>query len=169
MDLSHIFYKELPVDDDNIFSANLAENNGIEEVSLKEDKKYMVTGLSINQKTDTGVVIPNLNARISLSDMIRSDEEERKKHNLDYHVYKKDLFNITIPFKKRNDVLTTGYTYFDTATKINVSIEFCDFYNHLKDFGFKWENDLVKYEITLSADQKQIEKTFGASGIEVYI
>ena len=79
MDLLHIFYKELPIDDDNIFPANLAENNGIEEVSLKEDEKYMVTGLSVNQKTDTGVVIPNLNARISLGDMIRSYEEERKK------------------------------------------------------------------------------------------
>ena len=29
------------------------------------------------------------------------------------------------------------------------------------------ENDLVKYEITLSADQKQIERKFGASGIKV--
>ena len=78
MDLLHIFYKELPVDDDNIFSANVAENNEIEEVSLKKDKKYMVTGLSINQKTDTDVIIPDLNVRNSLSDMIRSYEEERK-------------------------------------------------------------------------------------------
>ena len=78
MDLLHIFYKELPVDDDNIFSANVAENNEIEEVSLKKDQKYMVTGLSINQKTDTDVIIPDLNVRNSLSDMIRSYEEERK-------------------------------------------------------------------------------------------
>ena len=48
MDLSHIFYKKLPVDDDNIFSANLAENNKIEEFSSRKDQKYMVTGLSIN-------------------------------------------------------------------------------------------------------------------------
>ena len=78
MDLLHIFYKELPVDDDNIFSANVAENNEIEEVSLKKDQKYMVTGLSINQKTDTDVIIPDLNVRNSLSDMIKSYEEERK-------------------------------------------------------------------------------------------
>ena len=50
MDLLHIFYKELPVDDDNIFSANVAENNEIEEVSLKKDQKYMVTGLSLKSK-----------------------------------------------------------------------------------------------------------------------
>ena len=89
--------------------------------------------------------------------MIRSYEGERKTFNLDYHFYKKDLFDITVPLKK---VLTTGYTYFDTTTNKIETIEFYDYYNHIKDFGFKWENDLVKYEIILSADQKQIEKKF---------
>ena len=64
MDLSHIFYRELPFDDDNIFSATLAESNEVVEVSLK---KYMVTGLSINQKTDTDVIIPDLSSRNSVS------------------------------------------------------------------------------------------------------
>ena len=122
MDLSHIFYKELPVDHYNIFSVNLAENNEIEEVSLKKDKKYMVAGLSINQKTDTDVTIPDFNARNSLNDMVRSCEEEREKFNLNCHFYKHDLFDITIPFKKWTDVSTTGYTYFDTTTnKIETS------------------------------------------------
>ena len=31
----------------------------------------MTTGLSINQKTDTDTIIPDLNARNSLSDMIK--------------------------------------------------------------------------------------------------
>ena len=44
-----------------------------------------------------------------------------------------------------------------------MSIEFYDYYNHLKGFDFKCENDLLKYEITLSADQKQIEKKICAS------
>ena len=45
MNLSHIFYKKLPVDGNNIFSANLAENNETEEFSLKKDKKDMITTL----------------------------------------------------------------------------------------------------------------------------
>ena len=53
----------------------------------------------------------------SLSGMIRSYEKGRKKINLDCHFYQKDLFDITIPFKKRSDVFTTGPTYFDTTTK----------------------------------------------------
>ena len=42
MDLSHIFYNELPVDGDNIFSASLAESNEIEEVSLKKIKNTLL-------------------------------------------------------------------------------------------------------------------------------
>ena len=129
----------------------------------------MVTGLSINQKAETDVIIFELYVRHSLSNMIRSYEEERKKFNLDCHFYKKDLFDLNSPFKKRSDVLTTDYTYFNTTTNKIETIEFYDYYNRLKDFGFTWKNDLVKYEITLSTDQKQIEKKIGACGIKVYI
>ena len=51
-----------------------------------------------------------------------------------------------------------GCTYFNKNTCKIETIEFNDYYNHLKDFGFKWKNNLVKIEITSSADQKQIEK-----------
>ena len=120
----------------------------------------MVTDLPINQKAEADVIIPDLNARHSLSDMIRSYEKERKKSNLDRHFYKKYLFDITIPFRKRSDLITTGYTYFDTTTDKNEKMEFFDYYNHLRDFGFKWENNSVRYEITLSVDQKQLEIKF---------
>ena len=63
------------------------------------------------------MIITDLNARKSPHDMIRSYEEERRKINLDRYFCKKDLFDVTIPFKKRSDVLTTGFTYFDTTTK----------------------------------------------------
>ena len=138
-----------------MFCANHAENNEVEEGLLKKDENYMVTGLPVSQKAETDVIIPDLNARHSLNDTKRSYEEERKTFNLDCHFYKKDLFDITVPFKK---VLTAGYTYFDTTTNKTETIKIYDYYNHIKDFGFKWENDLVKYEIILSADQKQIEK-----------
>ena len=45
----------------------------------------MVIGLSVNKKIDSNVIIPNLNARNSLSDIIRSHEEERQKVNLNCH------------------------------------------------------------------------------------
>ena len=146
------------VDDDNIFSANLAENNEIKDVSLKKGQKYMVTELSINSKHDPDVIISDLNARNSLSDMTISSEEEITKFYLDCQFYKKDLFDVATPFKNRSDVFTLGYTCFDTTTNKIQTIELYNYYNHLKDFGFKWENDLVGYEITLTENQKQIEK-----------
>ena len=118
MDLLHIFYEEIPADDNFFFClfANLVESIDLEEVLLKEDQNYMVTGLSLNEKAATDVNILNVNARHSSSDMIRSYEEVRKKFCLDCHFYKKALFDIIIPFKKRRDVLMTVYTYFDTTT-----------------------------------------------------
>ena len=157
MDLPHIFYKKYLLMA-TIFFANLSEDNEVEEILLKKDQNYIVTGLSINQKAETDVIIPELYGRHSLSNVIRSYEEERKKINLDCHFYKKDLFDLNSLFKKRSDVLTTDYTYFNTTTNKIETIECYDYYNRLKDFGFKWENDLVKYEITLSTNQKQIEK-----------
>ena len=61
------------------------------EIELEKDQKHMVSGLSINQKTDTDVIIHDSNAKNSLSDMIKSYKEERKKINLDCHFCKKEV------------------------------------------------------------------------------
>ena len=50
MEFSHVFYKELSVDEDNILSANLTENNQIEQIKLKKSKIYAISGLSIDQE-----------------------------------------------------------------------------------------------------------------------
>ena len=47
MDYSHVFYKEIPLDENNIFSANLMENNGVEQAKFKKSKIYAINGLSI--------------------------------------------------------------------------------------------------------------------------
>ena len=45
--------------------ANLVESIDLEEVLLKEDQNYMVTGLSLNEEAATDVNILNVNARHS--------------------------------------------------------------------------------------------------------
>ena len=52
MDANFIYYKELPLLDENIFSANLSQNNEIEEISLKKSNQHIITNLKINQKTN---------------------------------------------------------------------------------------------------------------------
>ena len=51
MEVSYIFYKEQPAFDENIFSANLTENNEIKEIILKKDRTPLFMGLKINQKS----------------------------------------------------------------------------------------------------------------------
>ena len=56
MEPIHIFYRELPLDENNIFTGNLAEKNEVEEVRFKKSKEYEITGLSINQDINSDLV-----------------------------------------------------------------------------------------------------------------
>ena len=64
------------------------------------------------------------------------------------------------PSKKKTDVLINGFQYYDTTTQKQETIEFYDYYYHLKNFGFTWEHAFLelKYEITLSTDEKPLTK-----------
>ena len=53
MEPIHIFYKEPLADENNIFTANVAEENEVEGVRFKKSKEYAITGLSINQDVDS--------------------------------------------------------------------------------------------------------------------
>ena len=65
-----------------------------------------------------------------------------------------------MPFLKRTDVLINGFKYYDTITQKEEAIEFYNYYDHLKNFGFTWEHSSLEfeYEITLSSDEKNIVK-----------
>ena len=45
----HVLYKEIPFDKDHFFSANLTENNGIEQVSLKNLKYTQPVGYRLTK------------------------------------------------------------------------------------------------------------------------
>ena len=63
MEFSHIFYKEVPVDEDNIFSLNLSENNKVDSLKVDKSKKYEISRLSIKQSTGPGVLLPNVEGK----------------------------------------------------------------------------------------------------------
>ena len=42
MEFSRVFYKDIPLDEDNIFSGNLTENNEVEQISFKKKQNYML-------------------------------------------------------------------------------------------------------------------------------
>ena len=61
MEPVHIFYKDVPVDE-NIFIANLTDKNEV-EVKFKKSREYAGTGLSINQDIGTDFIAVGKNDR----------------------------------------------------------------------------------------------------------
>ena len=92
MEFSHVFCKEIPLDEDNIFSANLMKNNGVEQVKF--------SGQSIDQDTQPNVSLPNVEGKKALSNILRTYAEEKSKFNLDLKVYKENYFVLMSPSKK---------------------------------------------------------------------
>ena len=43
----HIFYKELEIDENNFFTANISQENEVENVLFKKNKEYAITGMTI--------------------------------------------------------------------------------------------------------------------------
>ena len=56
MEPIHIFYKELPVDENNTFTADITEKNKVESVKFKKSQEYALIGLSINQYIGSALV-----------------------------------------------------------------------------------------------------------------
>ena len=47
MDPVHIFFKELEIDQDNTFTANVSQENKVENIVFNTDTEYAVTGMII--------------------------------------------------------------------------------------------------------------------------
>ena len=48
MNPSHIYFKEIDIDQDNTFTANFAKESEIQNVIFNKDSEYGITGLNIN-------------------------------------------------------------------------------------------------------------------------
>ena len=88
MEPIHIFYKELPIDENNILTANLAEENKAEEIRFKKWKEYSITGISIYQEVEPDLVpIVDLDNQNALSDLLRTYINKKKDPDLDFRIY----------------------------------------------------------------------------------
>ena len=135
----------------NIFSANLRENNKVEQIELKKFKIYTISGLSIDQDIQSNVSLTNTEGKKSLSDILRTHPQE-KKLTL--------TWKLTVPIQKRTDVLINGFKYYGTTTQKQETIDFDDYHYHLKNYEFTCEHSSLefKYEIALPADEKTLTK-----------
>ena len=75
----HIFYKELPVDNDNIFTTNVSEKFEVQGILHKKYNEYAVIGLFINQDTDNLIKVTHRNRKKILQELIEGLLKEEKK------------------------------------------------------------------------------------------
>ena len=98
---AHVFCNELPLDENNIFSAYIAENNETEEIKFKKSKNYGISGLAINQEINSDFFpLPNVDVQNALSDLLRTYSKEKDNFKLDLRIYNEESSNVTIPCKK---------------------------------------------------------------------
>ena len=50
MNLSHIYFKNIDIDQDQTFTVNFSKENEIENVAFDKDHEYAITGLKINNE-----------------------------------------------------------------------------------------------------------------------
>ena len=118
MEPKHIFYKELPVDENNIFSVNIAEKNEVENVKFKKSLEYAV--LSINQDTGSELMtMTDVDKLNFLSNSIQNLVKEKKEPDLDLKIFNAEIKDIIIPFQKRSaaDCPQRKLTFYNTTIK----------------------------------------------------
>ena len=63
MEPIHIFYKELPADENNVFTAKISEINEVENVKFRKSQEYGVTSLSIKPDISDSLLVTVKNVR----------------------------------------------------------------------------------------------------------
>ena len=92
MEFSHVFYKEIPLDEDNIFSANLTKNNEVVQVKFKKSKIYAIEAIEQVTKTLNLMFLYQTLKKKALNDILRTYAEEKNKFNLDLKNLQRKLF-----------------------------------------------------------------------------
>ena len=122
MDVNFIYYKELLLLDENIFSANLSQNNEIEEISLGKSNQHMITNLKINQNTDL-IEISNE----QLSNAIDAIAQKSKNVCFRCVIERKNIFFTAVEFEKQDDVKKPTFMYKDEKHE-EKTVEFYGYY-----------------------------------------
>ena len=94
MEPIHIFYKELPIDENNIFVADIAEK-------IKKLFEYAVAGLSIIQDIGSALVTEtDVDEQKSLINSIQNLVKEIKEPDLDLKISNSEARDLVILFQK---------------------------------------------------------------------
>ena len=103
MNPSHIYFKEIEIDQDNTFTANFSKENEIENVILNKDSEYGITGLNINSilSDEKLLKIENFKERNKVSLEIQELIKNYKEPDLTLFMSHPETKTIEIPFVKK--------------------------------------------------------------------
>ena len=103
MNPSHIYFKEIEIDQDNTFTANFSKENEIENVILNKDSEYGITGLNINSilSDEKLLKIENVKERNKVSLEIQELIKNYKEPDLTLFMSHPETKTIKIPFVKK--------------------------------------------------------------------
>ena len=165
MEPAYIYCKELVADKENIFTANIAEKNEVENVKFSKFYTYGVTGMAINPDSNTYSLI-KVSDKDKLKEISKKNQnliKQNKAYSTDLKISNPETKDLLIPLTKKNrtELPPIKLSYFNVSTGKNEEISFCDYYTHLEKFGFEWENDKleVKYRVELVGDNKFLKKS----------
>ena len=123
MDPVHIFFKELEIDPDNTFTANISRENEVEKVVFNTDKEYAVTRMVIKPDiADSELVkIENTNELDRVSKEIQELIKDYKEPDLTLFISNSETKTVKIPFVKKDesDLPKIKLTYFNKTTEKN--------------------------------------------------
>ena len=120
MEPIHIFSKELSTDKNNIFTANLAEQNEVVEVKFRKSREYAVTVLSINQDIHSDLVeVTDTDRQEAISNLTQRLVKQKKDPDLDLRMYNEEAFEKIIPSKKKykSDIRPIKLSFYNMTTK----------------------------------------------------
>ena len=103
MNPSHIYFKEIEIDQDNTFTANFSKENEIENVILNKDSEYGITGLNINSilSDEKLLKIENVKERNKVSLEIQELIKNYKEPDLTLFMSHPETKTIEISFVKK--------------------------------------------------------------------
>ena len=106
MDPVHIFFKVLEINQDNTFTANISQENEVENVVFNTDKEYAVTGMVIKPDiTDPELVkIENTKELDKISKEIQELIKNYKDPDLTLSISNPETKTLLLPFVKKRRI-----------------------------------------------------------------
>ena len=104
MDPVHIFFKVLEINQDNTFTANISQENEVENVVFNTDKEHAVTGMVIKPDITDSELVKIENTEDKISKEIQELIKNYKDPDLTLSISNPETKTLLFPFVKKRRI-----------------------------------------------------------------